>query len=109
MDDFALPPLDCLLMGRKLNSGDVFLDQGMRRRFADEDKMPVDRPHGLAQGLAREQVVTEINRIEPCVLLTVGRQPSLRRGVLAVLLFRAILRCDEFWFERDDLAVPRSN
>src|SRR5215831_17473244 len=105
----AMP--DGLFACRKFDacSGNVFPDQGMRGWLADEDEMPVDRGDRFAQGLTGEQVVTEINRIEPCVLLTVGRQPSLGRCVLAVLLFGAILRGNEFRFERDHLVMSGSD
>ena len=92
MDDFALTALDRFFVGLKVDPGDVFLDQGMRGRFADEDEMPVEGEDGLAQGLAGEEIVAEINRVEPGILLAVGREPPLRCGVLAVLFFRAILR-----------------
>jgi len=109
VDDFDLTALDRFFVALKIDPGDVFLDQGMRGRLADEDEMPVDGADGLAQGLAGEQIVAEIDRAKPGVVRPVGRQPPLRSGVLTVLFFRAILRGNEFWFERDDLVVPGSD
>ncbi|MGA2291602.1 DUF2927 domain-containing protein, partial [Bradyrhizobium sp.] len=105
IDGVLLAALDLLFVGRKVDPGDVFGNQRMGGWLADEDEIPVDVAHGLAQRLAGEQVVTKKDRIEPCVARAVGGQPSLGRGVLAVLLFRAILRRDEFRLERDNLVV----
>ena len=92
-----LAAFDRLLVGLKLDPGEVFLDQRMGGGLADEDEMSVDLAHGLAQGLAGEQVVAEIDRIELGVARPVAGQPSLGGGVLAVLLFRTVLRRNEFW------------
>ena len=56
--------------------------------------------HGLADGLAGEQVVSEIHWLEPGILGTVRRQPAADRPALAVLLVVAILRNDELRFQR---------
>src|SRR5580693_6636728 len=106
VDGVLFTVLDRLLMGRKVYSSDVFRNQRMRGWLADEDEMRADVAHRLAQGLAGEQVVAEIDRIEPGVACAVGHQPPLSSGILAVLLFRAILRRDEFRLERDNLVVP---
>src|SRR5712691_3267365 len=105
-DGLFLAALDHLLVGRKVDPGGVFGDQRMRRWLADEDEMAAELAHGLAEGLAGEQVIAEIDRIEPGVARPVAGQPSLGGSVLAILLFRAVLRRDEFWFEWDNLIVP---
>ena len=39
VDVFLLAALDDVFVGPKVDPGDVFLDQGMRGRLADEDEM----------------------------------------------------------------------
>jgi hypothetical protein len=39
MGNLVLTTLDGLFVGLKVDPGDVFLDQGMRGRLADEDEM----------------------------------------------------------------------
>jgi hypothetical protein len=56
---------DRFLMGGKLDPGNVFGNQRMGGWLADEDEMPADRQHCLAQRLAGKQVVAETHRIEP--------------------------------------------
>ena len=89
-DDFTA--LDGFFVGLKVDPGEVFLDQGMRGRLADEDEMPVDGENLLAQRLAGKEIIAEINRIEPGIVRPVGPQPPLGGGILAVLFLRAILR-----------------
>src|SRR5690242_3512926 len=79
----------------------------MRRGLADEEKVPADIEHRLAERLAGEQVVAEINRIEGGVAPSMRGQPALRRHGLAILLLGPVLRDDEFWFQRDDLVMAR--
>src|SRR5258708_28574492 len=67
--------------------------------------MAVGGEHRLAERLAREQIVAEIDRIELGVVRAMGREPALRRPVLAVLLLGAVLRDDEFRLQRDDLVM----
>ena len=52
VDVFLLAALDGVFVSLKVDPGDVFLDQGMRGRLADEDEMPVNGKDGLAQRLA---------------------------------------------------------
>src|SRR5690349_9750493 len=63
MDDVLLAALDRLLDHRQVDPGEILLDQRMRRRLADEEKVPADIEHRLAERLAGEQVVAEIDRI----------------------------------------------
>ena len=78
----------------------------MRRRLADEDEMAAGVQHRLAERLAGEQIVTEIDRVKLGVALGVRGQPALGRHVLAVLLLRPVLRDDELRLQRDHLIVP---
>jgi len=79
----------------------------MRRRLADEDEVPAGVQHRLAERLAGEQVVAEIDRTERSVAPPVRGQPALGGGVLAILLLRPVLRGDEFRLQRDHFVMPR--
>ena len=97
--------LDGLAVGRKFDAGDVFLDQGMRGRLANEDEMPVDGAHSRADRLAGEQVVTEIDRIEPGVTGAVSREPTPSGTALAILFLAAIVRGNELRRQREHAVV----
>ena len=61
--------------------------------------------HRLAERLAGEQIVAEVDRIERRVALAVRGEPALGCSVLTVLLLRAVLRDDELRFQWDNLVV----
>lgn len=63
------------------------------------------RQHGLADRLAGEQVVAEINRIEPPIPGTMRGQPAAGGAALAVLLVMPVLRHDEFRLQRHGAVV----
>ena len=92
MDEALLAALDRLLELRQFGAGQVFLDQRMRRRLADEDEVAAGVQHRLAERLAGEQIVAEIDRVKRGVALAVRGQPALRGLVLAILLLRPVLR-----------------
>lgn len=77
----------------------------MRRRLADEEKVPAHVQHRLAERLAGEQVIAEINRIEGGVAPSMRGQPALGRHGLAILLLGPVLRDDEFRLQRDDFVM----
>ena len=57
--------------------------------------MRVNLADGLAEGLAGEEVVAQIDRIEPGVARAVHGEPGLGGGVLAGLFFGSVLRRNE--------------
>lgn len=73
--------------------------------LADEAEMARGVQHGLAERLAGEQLVAEIDRIEGAVGPAVRGQPAFGGGVLAILLLRPVPRGDERRLQRDDLVV----
>src|SRR4051812_27316603 len=91
MDEALLAALEGLLQPRQIGTGQVFLDQRMRRRLADEDEVPAGVQHRLAERLAREQIVAEIDRIKGAVAPSMRGQPALGGGGLAILLRRPVL------------------
>ena len=100
------PTFDPLAMFRQLDPGQVFLQRGMRARLADEQEMPVHRPHGLTHRLARIQVVAEVDRGQIGATLAVGIEPAPDRHGLAVLLVMAVLRHHELRRQGQHLMVP---
>jgi len=64
--------------------------------------VPAHIQHGLADRLAREQIVAQIDRAEPGVPRAVRRQPAPRSTAFAVLFVVPVLGHDEFWFQRHD-------
>ena len=72
----------------------------MGRRLAHEQEMPVRRPHRLADRLAGEQVVAQIDRLQPGVAPAMALQPAPDRPAFAVLLLVAVLGHDEFRLQR---------
>ena len=72
-------------------------------------KCPVNGKDGLAQRLAGKEIVAEIDRVEPGILLAVGCKPPLRGGVLAILFICAILRGNEFRLEWDNFVMARGH
>lgn len=100
-----LAALHRLLDHRQVDPGEILLDQRMRRRLADEEKVPAHVQHRLAERLAGEQVIAEINRIEGGVAPSMRGQPALGRHGLAILLLGPVLRDDEFRLQRDDFVM----
>ena len=52
-----------------------------------------------------KQIVTEVDRFEVGILVTMRGQPAVRRPVFAILLLRPVLGRDEFRFQRHDMIV----
>src|ERR1700677_4225372 len=69
--------------------------------------MPAYVQHGLAYGLAGEQIIAEPDRIEPGIPRAVRRQPSPRGSAFTVLLVVAVLRDNELRLQRHDPVVAR--
>ena len=105
-DGLFLAALDHLLAARKVDPGGVFGDQRMRRWLADEDEMAADVQHRLAERLAGEQVVAEIDRIKRGVAPSMRGQPALGGGGLAILLLCPVLRGDECRLSGMTLSCP---
>jgi hypothetical protein len=72
-----------------------------------EDEVAAIVLHHRGDGLAGEEIVAEIDgpqRCEPGVMLV---EPALDGVSLAILFFRAVLRCDELRHQRDDFGMAR--
>ena len=80
-------------------------DERVGRGLADEEKVPICRQNGFAQGLAREQVIAEIDGMKVGVLCRMGLQPAMGGTAFAVLLLCSVLRGDELRFQRDNLLM----
>src|SRR3954452_23188023 len=61
MDEALLAAPDRLLDHRHVDPAEVFLDQRMRGRLADEEEVPAGIQHRLAERLAGEQVIAELS------------------------------------------------
>ena len=94
------PPLDCAGQRREIDAGEVFLDRLMGRRLAHEQEVSVHRPHRLADRLAGEQVIAEIDRLQPGIAPAMALQPAPDRPAFTVLLLVTVLRHDEFRLQR---------
>ena len=79
---------------------------GVQVRLADEQKGRSFVQHSLTDGLAGEQVVTEVHWLELGILGSVRRQPAADRPALAVLLVVAVLWNDELRFQRHGAIMP---
>lgn len=91
----------------KPDAGDIFLDCLVGCGLAGENEVPAAVEGGLADGLVREQIVAKIDRLEMGVLGAMRGQPAPSGSAFAILLLRAVLRDDEFRFQRHDLIMSR--
>src|SRR3954454_8685084 len=72
------PALDLVGQGRQLDAGEIFLDRLMGRRLAHEQEVPARSAHRLADRLAGEQVVAQINGVQPGIAPAMALQPAAR-------------------------------
>src|SRR4051812_31977974 len=72
------PALDRAGLCRQLDTGEIFLNRLVGRRLAHEQEVPVRCPHRLADRLTGEQVVAQIDRLQPGVAPAMALQPAAR-------------------------------
>lgn len=94
---------------RERNAGQVFLNQRMRGRFADKQEVAARGAHRLAQWLAGEQVIAQVDRVPPLRAAAMGGQPAAGRCGFTVLFVMTILRRDELRRQRQDHVVSRGD
>jgi hypothetical protein len=102
---FAVP--DAIGSLVELDPGAEFLNRLVGVRLADEQEVSTRRQHGLANRLAGEQIVAEIDRLEPRIPRAMRRQPAARGTAFAILLVVPILRNNEFRLQRHDPVMSR--
>src|SRR3954447_6243880 len=74
-----LPPaLDRAGQRRQIDTGEVFLDRLVGRGLAHEQEMPVHRPHRFADWLAGEQVIAQIDWLQPSMAPAMALKPAAR-------------------------------
>src|SRR4051812_48970754 len=74
-----LPPaLDRAGQRRQIDTGEVFLDRLVGRGLAHEQEMPVHRPHRFADRLAGEQVIAQIDWLQPSMAPAMALKPAAR-------------------------------
>ncbi len=89
------PDAHDLLVPVEFHPVEIFADGLMGLRLADKDEVAARSLHGGADRLAGEQIIAEIDRPQATDGRAVGDQPTLGRGMLAVLLVGTVLRDDK--------------
>jgi hypothetical protein len=80
---------------RPLQQMDPLVEGGMGVGLADKDKVKAVQPGASTKGLVGIDVIAQENGSQGSVLGSVGFQPALGRGDLAILLGVTVLRGDE--------------
>src|SRR3954464_2543233 len=70
--------LDCAGQRRQIDTGEVFLDRLVGRRLAHEQKMSAHRPHRFADRLTGEQVIAQIDWLQPSMAPAMALKPAAR-------------------------------